>query len=97
MLKQNSRHISDIFERFFFYKNIVILIKAALKFIQKGSIDHKSASIQVSGTDTKPLPEPMLTKLNKPKMWLLGHNESSKPCLCGLCSRMCKSRKSHAY
>ena len=42
-----------------------ILIQISLKFVLEGPTDNKSALVQVMAwcwTDTKPLPEPMLTQ-----------------------------------
>ena len=51
----------------FFYENVWLLIKIALKFVPKGTIDHMSALVQVMAwhlTGDKPLPEPMLTQFS---------------------------------
>ena len=49
-----------IFKRIFLNENVSILIQISLKFVPKGSIDKKSALVQVLAwcrTGDKPLPE----------------------------------------
>ena len=66
--EQNGCHWAhDIFSCIFLNKNACVMIKISLKFIPKGSIDSKSALVQVMAwylAGTKPLPELMLTKLH---------------------------------
>ena len=52
-----------IFKHIFLNENFRISIKISLKFVPKGSIDNKSALVQVMvwrQTGDKPLPEPMM-------------------------------------
>ena len=61
---QNGRHFVDIFEGIFFDEKSCISIQISLKFVSKGSIDNKSALVQVMAgcrAGGKPLPEPVLT------------------------------------
>ena len=53
--------LNDIFINDFFF----IFTRLSLKFVPKGSIDKKTALVQVMAwrrTGDKPLPEPMLTQ-----------------------------------
>ena len=55
---------AGIFKCIFINENICNLIKISLKFVPKGSIDNKSALVQVMAwprTGGKPLPAPMLS------------------------------------
>ena len=55
---------ASIFKCIFINENICNLIKISLKFVPKGSIDNKSAWVQVMAwrrTGGKPLPAPMLS------------------------------------
>ena len=66
----------DISKCIFFNENCFILIKISLKFAPKGLIDNKSALVQVMAlcqTGTKPLPEPMLTRLHYTIWKSVGH------------------------
>ena len=63
---QNGHHFTnDIFECIFLNENIRILIQFSMKFVPKGPIDNKSASVEVLACrffGTKSLHEPMLTQ-----------------------------------
>ena len=64
----------DIFKCIFFNEEIRISLKISLRFVPEGSIDYKSAMVQVMAwcrTDDKPLPEWMLPRS---KRWY-GHTE----------------------
>ena len=53
----------DIFKCIFLNENVRISIQISLKFVPKGSIDNKSALVQVTAwrrTGDKPLPEAMV-------------------------------------
>ena len=53
-------------------EKICILISISLNFVPKGTIDNKSALVQVIAwcqTHDKPLAEPMLTQLTDTYMW----------------------------
>ena len=55
----------DIFKCIFLNENVRISIQISLKFVPKGSIDNKSALVQVMAcrrTGDKPLPEAMMTQ-----------------------------------
>ena len=55
----------DIFKCISFNENDWIPIQILLKFVPKGPIDNKRATVQVMAwrrTGGKPLPEPMLTQ-----------------------------------
>ena len=61
----------DILRCIFFNENVRISIKTSPKFVRKGSIDNKSALVQVMAwrpTGDKPLPEPMLTQFTDADM-----------------------------
>ena len=52
-----------------------ILIQISLKFVPNGSIDNKTALVQILAwqrTGDKLLPEPMLTQFTDAYMWHLG-------------------------
>ena len=54
----------DIFKCIFLNENDRIRIETSLKFVPRGSIDSKSALVQVMAwrrTGDKPFPEPMMT------------------------------------
>ena len=68
----------DIFKCIFFNKNVRISIQISLKFVPKGSIDNKSALVQVMAwrrTGDKPLPEAMMTQFTNAYMLTLGGDE----------------------
>ena len=55
----------DIFKHIFLNDNARILIEISLKFVPKGTVNNKSALVQVMAwhcTGDKPLPEAMLTQ-----------------------------------
>ena len=55
----------DILKDIFLNENARSLIQISLKFVPKGTIDNKSALVQVMDwrrTGDKPLPEPMMTQ-----------------------------------
>ena len=62
---QHGRHFTDdIFKHIFMNEKFYISIKVSLKFVPKGTIDKKSAVMQVMAwrrTGTKLLPELLLT------------------------------------
>ena len=65
MDKMAAIFTDDIFEYIFMNQKFCISIRISLKFVPKGSIDNKSALVQVMAcrlTGDKPLPEPMLTQ-----------------------------------
>ena len=74
--RQNGRHFTyDIFKCIFVNEKFCILIRISPKFVPKGPIDNKSASVQVMAwcrTGEKPLPEPMLTQFTDAYMGHLG-------------------------
>ena len=65
-LQHNGRHFADdIFKCTFMNEKFCISIQISLKFVPKGSIDNKSALVQVMAwrlTGDEPLPGPMLTQ-----------------------------------
>ena len=73
---QNSRHFADvIFKCIFIHEKFCILIWIPLKFVLKGSVDYKSALVQVMAwnqTDNKPLSELMLTQFTDTYIWHKG-------------------------
>ena len=65
--------IADIFKSISFKENIVILIQILLSFVSSGSVDNKSALVQVMvcrQTGDKPLAEPMMTHFTNVYMCL---------------------------
>ena len=66
--EQNGRHFADdIFKGIFVRERFCILIHNSLKFVPKGPIDKKSTLVEVMTWrlfGTKPLPQPMLTKMS---------------------------------
>ena len=57
---------------FTWMKNVRIFIQILLKIVPKGSIENKSALVQVMAwnwTGDKPLPKPMLTQFSDEYMW----------------------------
>ena len=61
----------NIFKRILLNENVRILIQISLKFVPVGSIDDKTALVQVMAwrrTGDKPLPEAMLTQFTEPYM-----------------------------
>ena len=62
----------DIFKGIFVNERFCISIQISLKFVPKGSVDNKSALVQVMAwrrTGDKPLPEPVLTQVTDAYMW----------------------------
>ena len=58
--------VDDIFKSIFMNEKFCISIQKSLKFVPKGTVDNKSALVQVMvwcQTDNNPLPEPMFTQL----------------------------------
>ena len=61
----------NIFKRILLNENVRILIQISLKFVPVGSIDDKTALVQVMAwrhTGDKPLPEAMLTQFTEAYM-----------------------------
>ena len=71
--EQNGCHFpDDIFRCIFANEKLCISIQISLKFIPKGTIDNKSALVQVMAwhpTGDNALPEPMLTQFIDTYMW----------------------------
>ena len=67
ILPQGRHFADDIFKCIPMNEKFCILIRISLKFVPNGSIDNKSALVQVMArrrTDDKPLHEPTLTQFN---------------------------------
>ena len=64
---QNGRHFTDVILKcIFMNEEFCVLIRISFKFVPKGSIENKSALVQVMAChvfSTKPLPEPMHMKI----------------------------------
>ena len=65
MLRQSGWHFpDDIFNCIFLNENVWISIEISLKFVPKGSVDYKSALVQIMAwcrAGDKPLSEPMMS------------------------------------